>query len=366
MRTKIKVCHIVSALKSGGAETMIYNYCKKLPNDYIFSILHQYKASEKNYIEFKEIGFDIIELPEKRRHPIKNYFMTKDYLKRNRIDIVHCHMTIANFLPLVAAKKAGVPMRICHSHESSIEEEGIIKRIIFYILKQICINNATILIACGQKAGDYLYADNPYFVLNNAIDLKKFSFCPQARADIRTRYNLDEDTTVIGHIGRFITIKNQDFLVDVFCDLLKKSSKKYALFLIGDGPEQNRIRKLVEQKGLDKEIIFTGIVNNANDYLSAFDAFVLPSVREGLPVVSLEAQASKLPCFFSDTIDSNCAVDQDLCTFLPLNKNIWIENLLLLSKQNNRNNVNFKAFEDKGFSIDKTVYDLDKIYKGAV
>ena len=104
--SKIKVCHVISGLKSGGAETVIYNYCSHLSkSNYEFHILYQHEPLEKDVKMFSKLNFKLIQIPEKSKHPLKNYFETKKYLKDNKIDIVHCHMNLMNFIPLIAAKK---------------------------------------------------------------------------------------------------------------------------------------------------------------------------------------------------------------------------------------------------------------------
>ena len=136
-KVKIKICNVVSALKSGGAENMIYNYAKEFNFDkYEFHILYQYVALKKNTEEFEKIGFKMQQLYPKKKNIIKNYYHTKKYLVENKIDILHTHMTIANFIPLMAAKKAGIKVRISHSHESENNESNMFKKYTNRILKK--------------------------------------------------------------------------------------------------------------------------------------------------------------------------------------------------------------------------------------
>ena len=121
---KIKVCHVVSGLRAGGVESMIYNYCSKMDvNKIDFSILFQHQPSLKNIKEFEELGFSLINIPNKRVRPLSNFLKTYKYLKNNHIDVVHCHMTLMNIFPLCAAKLARVPKRICHSHGYDVRKK---------------------------------------------------------------------------------------------------------------------------------------------------------------------------------------------------------------------------------------------------
>ena len=169
-KKKIKVCHVVSGLKAGGVESVIYNYCSRLSKeDYEFHIIYQHNPLKKNVEEFEKVGFILKRIPSKLKHPIKNYLETLRYFKENSFDVVHCHMTLTNFIPLIAAKKAKICVRICHSHEAKILPRNFLKRIFMKYMIYLCNKYATIRVACGNEAGKFLYGKNDFIVLNNGI-----------------------------------------------------------------------------------------------------------------------------------------------------------------------------------------------------
>lgn len=130
--------------------------------------------------------------------------------------------------------------------------------------------------------------------------LDKFRYNSVVRNRIRKDFGL-EGKIVIGHIGRFIALKNQSLLVDILAEL-KKENDQYCLALLGDGPMMDEIREKARSLGLEKDIVMPGNIGNANEWYQAFDIFMLPSTTEGLPVVGVEAQAADLPCIFSANI----------------------------------------------------------------
>lgn len=360
---KINICHVVSALRSGGAESMIYNYSKNMtPNDYNFYLLHQYSATKKNKKELETLNFKIKEITPKKKNIFKNYKETKKFFIQNNIDIVHAHMTLANFVPLYAAKKAGVKIRICHSHETSSSNRNIFKYIITAILKRLCVKYSTILMACGTKAGEFLYGKKNYFVYNNAIDLDKFKYNGIVRKSKREELGIDDKTIVIGHIGRFIDVKNHDFIIKIFTELVKKD-KKYKLLLIGNGELENEIKEKIKINNLDDYVIMTGVIENPNDYYNVFDIFILPSKREGLPIVALEAQASGLKCLFSNTIDLNTSVVNENCQFLDLDYKQWVDIIQNVNIKYNREVKVNKYFKERNLDIENEYKKLDKLYK---
>lgn len=359
---KIKVCHIVCGLKSGGVEAMIYNYCSNIGNDlYEWYLLYQHEPAEKNIDELEKIGFSLKRIPSKVKHPIKNYKATYDFLKKNKIDVVHCHMTLMNFIPLIAAKKLKIKIRICHSHNSDTRKKNIVIKLVEKILKQICIKNATHLVACGKDAGKYMFGKNKFDILYNAMNLEKYQFDQNVRKEIRKKYNIGDNKYVIGHIGRFTKQKNQSFIIDLFKQICQED-ENCVLFLVGDGEQKEYIIKKIKEYDLQEKVILPGVVNNSNQMYSAFDIFILPSLWEGLPVVSIEAQASGLPIILSDNIDKKAIIDFERCKMLRLNIKEWKDSILEQKIKCINRKVNFDLFVKKNLDIKTEIDKLKKIY----
>lgn len=358
---KINVCHVVSGLKSGGAETMIYNYTSKMNRDeYNFYLLYQHTPVEKCVNEFKTLNFKLKRIPSKVKHPIKNYRETKKFLIENKIDVIHCHMTLSNFIPLMAAKRTKVKLRICHSHEAGTSSKNFISNILNSVYKRICLLCANKYVACGKEAGKFLYRNNDFIILNNALDLEKFKYKEEIRNKIREKLGIVNDNIVIGHIGRFIDVKNHEFIIEVFKELLNLLPK-FKLVLIGSGELEKQIKGLVKKLQIEDSVIFTGVISNTNDYYNAFDIFLLPSKREGLPLVALESQANGLKCYLSKNIDTNsCIIDS--CKMLPLEKRKWV-NEILNTNFNYERNISIDSFNERNLNITNEVKKLNDIYK---
>lgn len=366
MNTKIRVCHVVSGLKSGGVETMIYNYCTNMSKEkFEWYIIYQHEASEKNLNEFKNAGFHLKRIHSKAKNPIKNYIDTYNFLKENKINVVHAHMTLMNFIPLIAAKKLNIKVRISHSHNCFFDK-NILKKFFAYLCKKIIKNNATICLACGEDAGKYLYEKDKYIVINNALDLNKFIFNKVSRIKIRNKYKIADDMFVIGHVGRFVEQKNHNFLLNVFKKIVEKNNK-VMLILIGDGELKKYIMKRAQELEINHNIIFVGIVENVNEFYSAFDCFCLPSLWEGLPVVAMEAQCSGVNCIFSNNIDMNVKINNNI-SFLNLDENKWKRKIIdLINKKNSDNRIiNKSLFIDRHYSIIDEAKRLEKIYEGEI
>lgn len=107
------------------------------------------------------------------------------------------------------------------------------------------------------------------------------------------------------------------------------------MICIGNGEKFDEIKVYAKHMGISENIIFTGNVNNVNEYMQAFDIFVLPSRFEGLPIVGVEAQLAGLPCIFSDKITEEVIISQNAIR-LPIDStNQWVAEILNRDERRN-------------------------------
>ena len=234
-------------------------------------------------------------------------------------------------------------------------------------LKNLNIRLSTDLVACGKEAGNYMYGNKKYTIINNAMDLEKYMFNKQKRNEMRKKYDIREENIVIGHIGRFTKQKNHEFIIYLFQKLLHKN-KNFILFLVGNGEEQDKIKNIVREKHLEDKVIFAGIIDNTFEIYNLFDIFILPSLYEGMPVVSIEAQLSGLYCIFSSNIDEEALINTGKVKMLDLDLEIWKKNLLEIINYKNLSDreVVKKQFIEKGLDIVNETQKLEKIYRGEI
>lgn len=362
----IRILHVIGSMNRGGAETMIMNLYRNIDRNKIQFDFVVHVNDEGAYDdEIKSMGGKIYHCP---KYNGKNYFQYKQwwndfYKQHSEYGIIHGHLGSTVMIYLSISKKYNC-FTIAHSHNTWGKFN--LHKFIYYLYSYPTRYIADYFIGCSKEAGisrfgkKTAYNDSIFTVLNNAIDTEKFKFNEVARNKIRNELNI-ADKLVIGHVGRFNEQKNHVFLVEIFKEIIKLNSK-VVLLLIGSGTLQSNINSIICNYGLEKNVIFLGQKSNVNDYLQAMDIFLFPSLYEGLSVAAIEAQASGLECFFSDTIDKKTAISNQV-HFISLNESAvkWAELILSKYKVKNRADV-INQIVMAGYDISKTSESIQKFY----
>ncbi|WP_181405935.1 glycosyltransferase [Streptococcus thermophilus] len=361
----IRVAHIIGKWIGGGVEAVVMNYYRCIDKTkYQFDFLCDSDSTNIPYDEIEQLGGRVILIP-----PYQQIFKYEKELikifKKNYYKIVHSHINTLSIFPLRAAKKAGVPIRIAHSHSTTNKAEKK-KNIMKMALRPFSKKYATHYFACTECAGRWLFGDSEFdsgnvFVLNNAIDINKFQLNSKKRSNIRNKLGIKDNQFVIGHIGRFMPQKNHEFIIDTFYEY-SKIDKNSILLLIGQGPLLNSIKKKVCKLSLENRVIFTGQVDNTNDYYQVFDLFLFPSLYEGLGMVLIEAQCSGLPCLASTNVPNIVKMTESVY-FMSLKQSAseWAEKIKMYKNIERKDCI--KMIELGGYNIFKEVRILEKQYE---
>lgn len=301
--TPIRVLQIVGGMGSGGLETMIMNWYRNIDRSKVqfdFLVHHSEKCFYDDEIE--RMGGRIYRTSLSNDHNLVKYIKElSSFFKKHSSEykVVHGHNSTYGVFYMNAAKKAGIPYRISHSHIASFTKS--LQGYIFFFMSRFYKKNSNIYFACSRAAGCYMYGKGKDFmVINNGIDTEKFHYSEARRNEIRKELGI-EGKIVLVHVGRFHDQKNHKFLIDIF-DEYKRKNPESCLLLIGIGPLQETIRQKVADLGLSDSVFFLDQKPNVYNFLSASDVFVFPSLYEGLPLTLVEAQSSGLPIICSDSV----------------------------------------------------------------
>ena len=324
-----KVLQIVGPINGGGVSGVVYNYLSHMDlTDLQIDVL----AFENDSVEeqmfdkpLRKIGCTIHFLKHRNQGYFSHFKAYTNLLKQNRYDVVHCHFGIWSAPYMLIAKKNGIVTRIAHAH-GSVSEYGFVKNLIVKIMKPVLYTCTIHKFACGEKAGRYVWGNKLFTVINNAIDLGKFEFDKEKRNLIRSEMQLN--SFVIGFVGRLSAEKNLDFIVEI-ANEMKSKFVDFTLLIIGDGEKSDDVREKIDSYNLQSKVLMLGMRKDISELMQAIDCLILPSFHEGFPVVVVEAQASGLSVFLSDTISNEVKV-LDSTIFLPINEGPqkWVEELM--------------------------------------
>ncbi|MDN4832801.1 glycosyltransferase [Ligilactobacillus salivarius] len=348
MSSKIKIAVFLVGL-SGGAGQVVLNYFQNMSDNYDIDIITTHVESEellRNYTKDKK--FHVYKIPTKKESLIKNISMMNKILKSKNYSVAYAHMTLTNCFPLFVAWLRGIKIRISHSHLAPRKKKNIFEKMLAFLTKLF----ATEYIACGNDAGKYLYGSSDFIILKNAINLEKYKYSENVKMKQKKLLKLDDETKkIIGHVGRFDTQKNHDFIINLF----KKYKEKYPnthLCLMGEGVLEEEIKEKVRNLGLDNDVTFMGRVDDVYNKLQMLDAFILPSLFEGLSISAIEAQAVGINCVFSSTVSKETKVTENV-DFISLDEDykIWINKLHSAVEKDNLKDEGVNALRKNGYDI---------------
>lgn len=350
----IRVLHVFGLTDRGGAETMIMNYYRNIDRNEIQFDFVNHTTKECAYDqEIRSMGGRIFHIPKYKGYNHFQYQKAWKYLFKAHPEykIIHIHYFSLAGAIVGVAKKCGVKVRITHVHSVGTNTSKVNPRhIMCQILKPFMLKNSTHFFACGELAGrDYFGNSKKYEIIPISINSTNFTPNPKVGCELRQQLDIPLDALVIGHVGRFIHVKNHLFLIDIFKALKRRHANSY-LILIGSGALLEEVKKKTVLLGLSDSVRFIGIQSNINEWLQTFDVFVMPSILEGFPVSVIEAQAAGLPCVISDTIDHTVNITKNI-SFVNLNATpeYWANVIITSLKECNK-----EAF----IEISKSKYDV--------
>jgi len=311
--------------------------------------------------------------------------------------VIICTEHAFAFIELFVAWISGVETRAAWSHFSDYQGASRLKRRAHFFARPFMRLFANKFLACTKDAGIWLFGKffaknlhKPQFhIINNAIDLRRAArparggslghapaaeHSPEAetksetrdtsdsscRDVIRAAHGIPPDELVIVIAGRLTAVKNHEFALAVFAEILNNAAR---LFIIGGGELRGELEARVCELGLSERVIFTGAVDNIYEYYQASDVLILPSFHEGLPVVAVEAQASGLPVLLSDAITRDVKIS-DLAHYKALSDGApaWAEKIVELTAELAFEKRIVPDLSDSGFDITREAVKFREIF----
>lgn len=364
---KKKVLHVLGGVGFGGAEAFAMNQFRNLQSEYIFDFAVQVKFEPNHSYENEicSLGGHVYYTGLFRDSPIAFSQNVKNIIKEHGpYCAVHIHINEQCGFAAMGAKKAGVKSVIVHAHSSQYDQRNLIVKTVMLLLNKFLVRTyADTIVACSDEAARMYFGKKNAIVFKNPIDIKRY-YNAGSIEECRNSLGI-KSKLVISHIGRFIDVKNHDFILKL-CKKLSDDGIDYSMLLIGNGELRAEIEKKAETLDLKNNVFFLGDRSDIPQILRASTIMILPSKYEGLPTVVLESQASGTPCIISTHVNRMCDVGLGLVTFLDIDKdNSVLEWACSLQKNKNKvQNVESieNAFSKHGINLNDVSENLKHLY----
>lgn len=297
------------------------------------------KSDLRAYSQLNQI-FNSDKDPMNRRHHDKGQYT-----------FVHCHSPIGGALGRLAAKKNGVKT-IYTAHGFHFYDGAPIKNwMIFYPIEKWLSKYTDILITINKedykRAEKKFHAKKTVYVPGVGVDTEKFLPNNSSRNRIRKELGLKDTDTMLLSVGELNVNKNHSSVIKAI------SGMKITYVIVGKGEKKEELEALAKESGVDLRLM--GFRTDVADFYNAADAYILPSIREGLNVSLMEAMASGLPVACGRIRGNTDLIEVDSCLFEPLNlteiRNAVVSTLEDVEKFGRQNSEKIRAFDSDTVEI---------------
>lgn len=301
---KKKILYVITKSNWGGAQRYVFDLAANLPDNFEAVVALGGNGPLKDRLE--EAGIRTIPLPFLARDVrfLNDLLVLKHLIslfKKEQPDIIHLNSSKIGGLGALAGRIAKVPHIIFTAHGWAFREERpLLQKFAIKFLSWLTILWSHTVITVSERdereALAMPFTKEKIVLVYNGIPETKTLERTAARALIRQ--DILPSSLWVGTIGELHKNKGQAYAIEAF-ESLQATAPQAVFFVIGEGEERRSLEKLIAARNLQTNVILLGNRSNAAALLPAFDVFLFPSVKEGLPYTLLEAGLAGLPVIAS-------------------------------------------------------------------
>ena len=388
MKSKKKILRIINRFNLGGPTYNAGLLTKYLSDEYETILVGgNHEESEGSSMHIVEhLGLEPVIIPEMQRsvNPKNDriaYNKIQKIIQDFKPDIVHTHASKAGALGRKAAFSAKIP-QIYHTFHGHVFHSyfGSLKTNLYKNIERRLAKKSTNIIAISElqkKELSEIHRICPtekIKVIPLGFDLTPFYTNTETkRKEFRSKWNIKENEVAIGIVGRIVPIKDHVFFIHVIERVLKKTTKKIRVFIVGDGEERVNIQALISKKKLSYSsngtpalFQFTSWMKNVDEVNAGMDIICLTSKNEGTPVSLIEAQASGNPVVSTNVGGIENVISADETGYLSDVGDLeqfTINLLKLIENKVVRNNMSNKGREKSSlYSFENLISNMKSLY----
>ncbi len=283
-----KILFVITKSNWGGAQKYVYDLATNLPRSYECAVALGGNGLLKKRLEEK--GIEVIHIPHLERNisllkEFPAFYFLLRHLRKNHFDIIHLNSSKAGGLGALVAWLCGVKKIIFTAHGWPFyEDRNIFSRAIIKFLSWLTVLFSHFTIVVCER--DYRAFEGWPFTTGKIVRIYNGILETNKIAE-ESKINIPKPT--VGVVAELHPNKGLRFLIEAMKDI------SASLIIVGEGQERNELERLAKEFGLSDRIYFFGFAERATEIMNAFDVFVLPSIKEGLPLVILEAGIQGVP-----------------------------------------------------------------------
>jgi len=344
-----RVLHLISSSGFLGAENVVLELSKETAKQGYWVTIGILENRNNLHMELadraRSEGLQVQIFPCKGRYDYRTIASIQDFIDRERPDILHSHNYKSNFYAWRALSGRKISW-IITNHGKRLG----VKLSIYNWLNILFMKKANKIVAVSQTLADemiqYGISSSRMHIIDNGVNLERFTNLLEHN-DLRKSFGLNGNHKIIGTIGSLTEEKGHIYIIEAARQVIDKHPECRFL-IIGDGSQRHSLEEKVSHLRLTGEVLFTGSRKDVPEILSMLDAFVLPSLKEGLPMALLEAMASKVPVIATSVGAIPKVVEDGISGILipPKNSDAIAEAInTMLSDGNSAKEMGLKGFE---------------------
>jgi glycosyltransferase involved in cell wall biosynthesis len=304
----MKILYVITKGNWGGAQKYVFDMASHLPTSE-FQVKVAHGVGDILPQKLSAVGIKTVHLPRLGRdvNILKDALVFADLIRlyrKERPDIVHLNSSKIGGLGALAARVTGIKKIVFTVHGFAFNESRPLwqkKLIAFLSWLTIVFCTDVIFISKTEleRAKAWPFISKKARLIYNGIESPDFLSKEASRSELASLLHLSpevlQNARIVGTIAELTTNKGLRYAIEAFTSV---SNATY--IIIGRGELEDSLRTLIKEKNLEGKVLLTGFVKDASRLLAAFDIFLLPSLKEGMPYVLFEAGFASLPVISTD------------------------------------------------------------------
>ncbi|MDO9575956.1 MAG: glycosyltransferase family 4 protein [bacterium] len=344
---KCNILYVIENASFGGGERAFAQIINGLDKEkyevYVACLPRSSGPASELFVEKIEDAAQIIPFDLRNQFNLRNIFNLTRIIKQKKIDLVHSQGARADFFSRIAARLVKMPV-VVSTMAAPVGEYNVnpIKKAVYVVLDRFSERFVDRFIVVAEHLGRKLIqihkiSSHKVVKIYNGVEIEPDAGCRMSdvRKKIMQELMIPEDVMLIGTIGRLVWEKGLPYFIQAIKEIDARCKMQDVRYLIvGEGELKESLKFKVKSLKLEGRVIFTGFRQDIKEILGALDILVLPSIREGQPMITLETMAMGKPIVATDIEGVNETVVNGITGILvpPKNSRALAEAIVCLLK----------------------------------